>query len=76
MLEILAVSTKEVTAQKFGITTIGLNSWLYRIRERRRESRYYLNKILSLEKRNAHLRKSLLPSKADEELITDVRELE
>lgn len=72
MLEMLSVATKEAIRLKFALTKRGFDSWLHRIRERRRESRIYLNKILSLEKRNPRLRKILASaSEQDLDLIND-----
>jgi len=63
MLELLAVTDKKIVAETFELTLRGLDSWLHRIRERRREFRWYLNKMLGLEKRNARMRKILLSGK-------------
>ena len=64
MIELLAQTTnKSRIAEHFGIQLASVDSWLHRIRERRRENRIYENRILSLEKRNPHLKKILLSAK-------------
>lgn len=75
MLELLSVATKEAVRKKYGMSLGTFDAWLHRIRHRRRDARIYVNRILSLENRNPHLKKILLPTTSNEELITDVKEL-
>jgi len=67
MLRDLAVMEKKMVAEKYGLTLRGLDSWLHRIRERRREYTWYLNNILNIEKRNPRMKKILLSAKLEEE---------
>jgi len=76
MLTFLAISTKQAVATKYKLTMGALDSWLHRIRERRREARQYINSILAVENRNPRLRKTLLSAREGEELITDLLNLE
>lgn len=63
MVEALTTASKPLVAQRFNLTLRGLDSWLYRIRERRREFRWYENNLLSLEKRNPRIKKALMSVK-------------
>jgi len=67
MLEKLAVTEKKAIANEYHLTLRGLDSWLHRIRERRREFQWYINKILAIERRNPRLRKILLSAKMEKE---------
>jgi hypothetical protein len=74
MLELLAVKEKGLVAAHFKLTLRGLDSWLHRIRERRREFQWYMNNILNVEKRNARLKKILLSSKIPDHLLIEERD--
>jgi len=67
MLKLLAIQSKKIVAEHYGLTVQGLDSWLHRIRERRRQFRWYLNKILSVERRDPRMKKILLSAKLEEE---------
>jgi hypothetical protein len=69
MLQFLAVQEKGLVAAHYKLTLRGLDSWLHRIRERRRDFQWWINNILSLEKRNARLKKILLSSKIPDHLL-------
>ena len=80
MIGMLSRSKKEVVALHYGKLlgwesgdeTNNLNQWLYRIRNRRADFREYINRVLSLEKRNPRLKKILLSaSENDLDLIED-----
>lgn len=74
MLKTLAVTEKKAVALKYHLTVSGLNSWLHRIRERRREAREYINTILSIETRNPRLKKILLSAR--EEGLINLKDME
>lgn len=76
MLELLGVQEKGLVATKFKLTIRGLDSWLHRIRERRRDCQWYINNILNLEKRNARLKKILLSSKIPDHLLVEAEKEE
>lgn len=71
MIQLLAVKEKGIVAGQYKLTLRGLDSWLHRIRERRREFQWYINNILNIEKRNARLKKILLSSKIPDHLLVD-----
>ena len=76
MLMLLGVKEKGLVAQHYKITLRGLDSWLHRIRERRREFQWYINNMLNIEKRNARMKKILLSAKIPDHLLAveDARE--
>lgn len=69
MLMSLGVKEKGLVAQHYKMTLRGLDSWLHRIRERRREFQWYLNNMLNIEKRNARMKKILLSAKIPDHLL-------
>lgn len=70
MLKQLATTHKQQIATDYGLTLRGLDSWIFRIRERRREYRQYLNSLLAIERRNPRMRKMLLSTKLEKEELT------
>jgi len=67
MLEKLVSKPKKQVAEEYKLTDKGLDSWLHRIRVRRKEGRWYENKILSIIKRNSRLKKILLSAQYEED---------
>lgn len=67
MLQALAVAEKKIIASEYHLTMRGLDSWLHRIRERRKDNRWYENNLLAIERRNPRMRKILLSAKLPEE---------
>jgi len=65
MLQKLLIKEKKIVAEEYGLSLRGLDSWLHRIRERRRQFQWYLNKILAIEKRNPRMKKILLSAKLE-----------
>jgi len=61
MLKMLVTQEKRAVAAHYNLTLRGLDSWLHRIRERRREYQSYVNNILNFEKtRGGRMKKMLL----------------
>jgi len=65
MLQKLLVKEKKIVAQEYGLTLRGIDSWLHRIRERRREFQWYLNNLYAIEKRDPRMKKILLSAKKE-----------
>ena len=67
MLQKLSEMEKKMVAEEYGLTLRGIDSWLHRIRERRREFQWYLNSLLAIERRNPRMKKILLSAKLEED---------
>jgi hypothetical protein len=74
MLRELSVKQKPIVAQQYKLTLRGLDSWLHRIRTRRKECQWYINNILDLEKRNERMKKILLSSKIPDSILVAQQE--
>ena len=67
MLEQLALRSKSEVANEWHLTLRGLDSWLHRIRQRRKESMWYMDRILRIERRSSRMQKILLSAELVEE---------
>ena len=76
MLKLLSSQEKKTVAQQYNLTLRGLDSWLHRIRERRREYQWYNNNILNFEKRRMRMKKILLSAKLPEQYNEETDKIE
>ena len=66
MLERLAKVSRQEVAKEFHLTLGGLNSWISRIRDRRKEVLWYGGMLASLERQSDRMQKILLSAKLEE----------
>ena len=63
MLEALGEKERPLVAQQFEISVDALNSWIARVRVRKKRYTWWLKKEREIERKHPHVKRAMLPSK-------------
>ena len=63
MLEALGEKERPLVAQQFGISVDALNSWIARVRIRKKRYLWWLKREREIERKHPHVKRTMLPTK-------------